>query len=214
MEIISFIIDFIIHIDVHLKDIFEALGPWTYVILFLIIFCETGLVVTPFLPGDSFLFATGVMAAVGNLELVILIPLLLSAAIIGDTTNYFIGRTLGDRVYEKGKMLFINKKHLEKARDFYMKNGLKAIIMARFVPIIRTFAPFVAGVSTMPYGTFIRYSIIGSLIWVPLFTLAGFFFGEIDFIAENIGLIGIGIIVVSVLPIIIGFLRSRKKTTV
>jgi len=211
MEVISIMVDFILHVDKHLLNISNMLGIWAYVILFLVIFCETGLVVTPFLPGDSFLFATGVLAGIEIFDIRALIPLLIIAAISGDMVNYWIGKQLGDKIYRRGKLLFINKNHLDKAQAFYIKNGFKAIILARFVPIVRTFAPFVAGMSNMPYATFTRYNVIGAFIWVIGFVVAGYLFGTIPIIANNIGVISIIIVVISVVPLILEFVANRQE---
>lgn len=216
MEIINFLIDFILHIDKHLQQIVTDYQTWTYLILFLIIFCETGLVVTPFLPGDSLLFAAGTIAAMPNepLSLVPLILLLISAAFIGDNTNYFTGKFLGHKVYEKNYRL-IKREYLDKTHLFYEKHGRITIIIARFMPIIRTFAPFVAGVGTMQYVRFVTFSILGNILWVTLFTMAGYFFGNIPLIKNNFTVAILAIIFVSLLPMIIGIvkniLKKRKK---
>jgi membrane-associated protein len=216
MEIINFLIDFILHIDKHLQQIVTDYQTWTYLILFLIIFCETGLVVTPFLPGDSLLFAAGTIAAMPNepLSLVPLILLLISAAFIGDNTNYFTGKFLGHKVYEKNYRL-IKREYLDKTHLFYEKHGRITIIIARFMPIIRTFAPFVAGVGTMHYIRFVTFSILGNILWVTLFTLAGYFFGNIPLIKNNFTIAILAIIFVSLLPMIVGIVKNmldkRKK---
>ena len=216
MEIINFLIDFILHIDKHLQQIVSDYQTWTYLILFLIIFCETGLVVTPFLPGDSLLFAAGTIAAMPNepLSLVPLILLLISAAFIGDNTNYFTGKFLGHKVYEKNYRL-IKREYLDKTHLFYEKHGRITIIIARFMPIIRTFAPFVAGVGTMQYARFVTFSIVGNILWVTLFTMAGYFFGNIPLIKNNFTVAILAIIFVSLLPMIAGIVKNilekRKK---
>lgn len=215
MEILHYLIDFVLHIDRHLQEIVTNYQTWTYLILFLIIFCETGLVVTPFLPGDSLLFAAGTIAAMPGEPLSIypLIILLITAAFLGDNTNYFIGKFLGHKVYEKNYRL-IKREYLDKTHVFYEKHGRITIIIARFMPIIRTFAPFVAGVGTMQYIRFVTFSILGNILWVTLFTLAGFFFGNIPLVKNNFSIAIITIIVISLLPMIITFgkkyLAGRK----
>lgn len=211
MNIISFLVDFILHLDVHLGQIIKSYGVFTYAILFSIIFMETGLVFIPFLPGDSLLFAAGAFAALSTLNIFVLIILLIIAAILGDTVNYWIGRYFGEQIVAHPKIP-INQKHIDQTEEFFKKHGGKTIILARFVPIVRTFAPFVAGAGQMEYKTFISYNIIGAIIWVLIATLAGFFFGNIPFIKENFSLVIIGVVVISVLPIIFEFIRSRLKT--
>lgn len=209
MDLVNFLIDFILHIDKHLLQIVTDYQTWTYLILFLIIFCETGLVVTPFLPGDSLLFAAGTIAAMPGhpLALLPLILLLITAAFIGDNTNYFTGKFLGHKVYEKNYRL-IKREYLDKTHRFYEKHGRITIIIARFMPIIRTFAPFVAGVGTMKYLRFVTYSFLGNVLWVSLFTLAGFFFGNIPFIKNNFSIAILTVIFLSMLPMIIAFVRN------
>lgn len=204
IDLFKTFIDFLLHIDIYLQHWVSDYRTWTYFILFLIIFCETGLVVTPFLPGDSLLFAAGTVAAMPNqpLNVVVIILLLISAAFIGDNTNYFIGRYLGIKVYEKDYR-FIKKKYLIKTHTFYEKHGGKTLIIARFMPIIRTFAPFVAGVGTMKYLRFFTFSILGNVLWVTLFSLAGYFFGNIPLIKKNFTLAILAIIFVSILPMIV-----------
>lgn len=189
------------------------MGPWMYVILFLIIFCETGLVVTPFLPGDSLLFAVGALAASPEavIHLPWLIPLLIIAAVAGDAVNYAIGRFLGPKVFQwEGSWIF-NKSHLEKAQQFYEKHGAKTIVLARFVPIVRTFAPFVAGVGAMQYRRFWFYNVIGGVTWVVLFLLLGYWFGSLEFVKKNFEYVIFGIVGLSVLPMLIEWMRSRKE---
>ena len=214
MELIRNLIDFILHIDQHLLKIVADYQTWTYLILFLIIFMETGLVVTPFLPGDSLLFAAGTIAAMPGepLQMMPLIILLICAAFSGDNTNYFIGRFLGHKVYEKNYRL-IRREYLDKTHAFYEKHGGKTLIIARFMPIIRTFAPFVAGVGRMTYIRFISFSIIGNVLWVILFTMGGYFFGNIPFIKNNFTMAILAIIFISLLPMIIAFIQGlfRKK---
>ncbi len=202
------LVDFILHIDVHLDEIIRSYGLWTYAILFLIIFVETGLVIMPLLPGDSLLFAAGAFAAKGSLDITALIVLLIIAAILGDTVNYSIGRTLGRR--EKG-IPFVKAEYLAKTHAFYEKHGGKTIIIARFMPIIRTFAPFVAGVGLMDYKKFLAYNVIGGVLWVTLMTLAGYLFGGIPFVEENFSLVVIAIVLLSVMPAVVEFVRHKLR---
>jgi membrane-associated protein len=213
MEFIKYIIDLFLHIDKNLVLVIAKYGTLTYGLLFFVIFMETGLVVTPFLPGDSLLFAAGALAAMGSLNIVFLWGLMALAAVIGDTVNYWIGHRLGRGVFEKGSKFF-KKEYLEEAEAFYAKHGGKAIILARFVPIVRTFAPFVAGISEMHYGKFISYNIIGGLSWVSLFLLGGFWFGNIPFVKENFHYVVIAIILISIVPIVWGMVKKGKKKTV
>ncbi len=212
MEFIKWIIDFILHIDVHLSEIMNTFGLWTYAILFLIIFIETGLVVTPFLPGDSLLFAAGALAKLNPdaLNIVWLYPLMVVAAVLGDTANYWIGHYLGPKVFTQ-KSRFFKKEYLDRTHAFYEKHGGKAIFLARFVPIIRTFAPFVAGIGKMTYSHFISYNIIGGIVWPALCLFAGYFFAEIPFVQDNFSLVAVAIILISVVPIFIEWLKGRKK---
>jgi membrane-associated protein len=209
MDVIRQLVDFILHIDVHLAELIARYGTGTLVLLFLIVFAETGLVVTPFLPGDSLLFAAGAFAARGALDIRLLVPVLLVAAILGDSVNYWIGHKLGRRAFS-GKIPFIKEEYLQRTERFYEKRGGKTIILARFVPIIRTFAPFVAGVGTMSYGRFFSYNVIGAVLWVFLFTVGGYFFGNLPLVQRNFKLVILAIIVVSVLPIVVEYLRARK----
>jgi membrane-associated protein len=211
-QLIKDFIDFVLHIDKHLLEIVTDYRTWTYLILFAIIFCETGLVVTPFLPGDSLIFAAGTIAAMEGqpLNIVFLILLLMAAAFSGDNTNYFIGRFLGTQVYERDFKL-IRREYLTKTHLFYEKHGGKTLIIARFMPIIRTFAPFVAGVGTMRYLRFFSFSVIGNILWVNLFALSGFFFGNIPFIKKNFSIAIMTIILVSVLPVIITIIRNMTS---
>lgn len=209
IEFLKHFLDIVLHIDVHLQLWITEYQSWTYMILFLIIFCETGLVITPFLPGDSLLFAAGTIAAMENhpLNILVIIFLLIVAAFTGDNTNYFTGRFLGQRVYDKDYKL-IRKEYLNKTHAFYEKHGGKTLIIARFMPIIRTFAPFVAGVGTMRYLRFFFYSIAGNILWVTMFSLGGYFFGNIPLVRKNFSLVILTIIVISLLPIVIAFLRK------
>jgi membrane-associated protein len=208
-DLFKFFIDFVLHIDRHLAEIVTNYQSWTYAILFIIVFCETGLVVTPFLPGDSLLFAAGAVAAMdGNpLNIFFLVPLLLLAAFIGDNTNYTIGRFLGTRVYEKNYRL-IKRKYLDETHAFYEKHGGKTLVIARFMPIIRTFAPFVAGVGTMKYQRFLMFCIIGNLLWVNIFSFAGYYFGNIPAVKNNFSLVVFGIIFVSFVPPVYAFVKQ------
>ena len=210
MELIKGFIEILLHLDTHLDLVIRNYGFWTYGIFFLIIFLETGLVVTPFLPGDSLLFAAGTFAALGSLDTKWLIILLSIAAIGGDTLNYWIGYIVGPKVFSKEKSRFLNKEYLQRTHQFYEKYGGKTIILARFIPIIRTFAPFVAGIGSMTYGRFITYNIVGGISWVVIFVLGGYFFGNIPFIRHNFSLVVAVIIFLSILPGIIEFLRHRK----
>ena len=210
MDILSTLLDFFLHLDVHLGEIIQNYGGWTYAILFMIIFAETGFVVTPFLPGDSLLFAAGTFAALGLLDPFLLFFLLFVAAVIGDTVNYWIGSVVGLRAFEK-KRRFLNREHLVKTQRFFEKYGGKTIVLARFVPIVRTFAPFVAGVGTMQYRKFVFYNILGAFLWTSLFIFGGYFIGNIPFVKENFEIAIMGIIFVSVLPMIIEYINSRRK---
>ncbi len=204
------LIDFILHIDVHLGEIIRSYGIWTYFILFLIIFCETGLVVTPFLPGDSLLFAAGAFAARGDINVFWLCTMLSVAAILGDTANYWIGNIAGPRVFHKEHVRFLNKEHLNRTHKFFEKYGGKTIIIARFVPIIRTFAPFVAGIGSMTYGRFIGYNAVGGILWILSFSVAGFYFGNIPMVKKNFTLVIFAIIIISILPGVIEFVRQHR----
>jgi membrane-associated protein len=209
MEFILQIIDFIVHVDTHLDAIIREYGTWTYAILFLIIFAETGLVVTPFLPGDSLLFAAGAFAARGSLSPALLFVLLAIAAILGDAVNYSVGRFLAPRA-QRG-FRFIRKEHLDRTHAFYEKHGGKTIIIARFMPIVRTFAPFVAGVGSMEYRRFAMFNVTGAVLWIALFVYAGFFFGNIPAVEHNFTLVIMAIIFVSILPGLIEFIRHRLR---
>lgn len=208
MEIIRFLIDFVLHLDQHLGEVIQNFGSWTYLLLFFIIFLETGFVVTPFLPGDSLLFAAGAFAGMGWLNVSLLFFLLAGAAILGDTVNYWIGHFIGPRAFS-GNIRFLKQEYLIRTREFYEKHGGKTIVLARFVPIVRTFAPFVAGVGAMSYGRFVTYNVVGGIIWVALFSFGGYFFGNIPFVKENFTLVILGIIFVSVLPPIVEYLKVR-----
>ncbi|MFJ7952289.1 VTT domain-containing protein [Lysinibacillus sp. NPDC096418] len=212
MSIIYDLISFIMHIDVHLKEIIEDFGVWSYAILFGIVFVETGVVIFPFLPGDSLLFASGALAAIGAFELWILIPVFLAAAILGDTVNYEIGKKVGTSIPPKSFLgRVINQERMDAAQRFFNKHGGKTIVIARFMPFIRTFIPFIAGASRMHYRYFIMYNILGAVLWVFSCTLLGYFFGNIPIIKDNFSTVLILIIVISVLPAIIGALKARKN---
>lgn len=215
MELIKTIIDFILHIDQHLVEIVSNYKTWTYLILFLIIFAETGFVVTPFLPGDSLLFAAGAIIAKpeSNLSIVLTCILLIVAAILGDLVNYHIGKFIGPKAFS-GKYRFLKKEYLEKTQQFYYKHGGKTIIYARFIPIIRTFAPFVAGIGTMSYLRFAAYNVVGGVAWVVSFLLLGYFFGGLPVIKDNFTYVIFGIIIVSVLPPLFEVIRERRKKPV
>jgi membrane-associated protein len=212
MDIIIYFIDFFIHLDKYLPIIIKSFGIWAYVIVFLVIFCETGLVITPILPGDSLLFALGSFAALGALNIEVLLVLLCVAAVAGDTVNYAIGHIVGPKVFLHENSRFFKKEYLQKTREFYEKHGGITIIIARFIPIIRTFAPFVAGIGAMTYPKFILYNICGGIAWVCLFLLGGYFFGNIPLIKNNFTLVVIVIIVISVLPGFIEFWRQRYNS--
>jgi membrane-associated protein len=210
MEILTTLIDIFLHMDEYLAQIITQYGTLTYVILFFVIFAETGLVVTPFLPGDSLIFAAGALAASTDLDPVILFLLLGTAAVLGDAANYTIGHKIGARAFD-GSIKFLKKEYLDKTHAFYEKHGNKTIFLARFVPIVRTFAPFVAGVGNMTYAHFATYNVVGAIVWVGLFTAAGYFFGEIPFVKENFEFVVIAIILISVLPAVYEWWKARNE---
>jgi membrane-associated protein len=210
MDFVRSVVDFFLHLDQHLNQIVTTYGVWTHLILFAIVFAETGLVVTPFLPGDSLLFAAGALAALGSLDLWLLVVLLIGAAILGDTVNYWVGAWIGPRAFS-GNVRFLRKDYLDRTRAFYEKHGGKTIILARFVPIIRTFAPFVAGVGAMGYARFIVYNIIGAVLWVGLFVPLGYFFGNMPTVKDNFSLVIFAIIGISMLPIAVEMFRARRS---
>jgi len=212
MEFLSRLLDFVLHLDKHLSGLIQSYGLWTYLILFLIIFLETGLVVTPFLPGDSLLFAAGTFASAKALNVYWLFVLLSGAAILGDTANYWIGHFIGPRVFHQEKSRFFKREYLDRTHRFYEKYGAETIIIARFVPIIRTFAPFVAGIGRMSYWKFISYNVIGGIGWVALFVFGGYFFGNIPFVRRHFGLVIIAIIVISVIPAIVEVVRHWRES--
>jgi membrane-associated protein len=204
-------LDIILHLDVYLDMLVTQYGTWVYAILFLVIFCETGLVVTPFLPGDSLLFIAGAVAAGGGLDPVWLAGLLMAAAILGDSTNYVIGRTVGDKLFKNPHSKIFRRDYLTKTHEFYERHGGKTVTLARFLPIIRTFAPFVAGLGKMNYLRFVSFSVLGSILWVGSLVTLGYFFGNIPFIKKNLTLLVLVIILISLLPMIIGLVRSRMS---
>ncbi|MCU7496817.1 MAG: DedA family protein [Ignavibacteria bacterium] len=210
MEHIRYFIDLFIHLDKHLNGIILEYGIWTYLLLFIVIFAETGFVVTPFLPGDSLLFAAGAFAALGSFNLALLFLILAVAAILGDTVNYWIGNYIGPKIFSEQKTRFLKKEHLERTHQFYEKHGGKTIIIARFIPIIRTFAPFVAGIGSMSYGRFISYNVFGGLLWVMLFLFAGYFFGNLPFVKNNFSFVILAIILISVMPGFIEYFRQKR----
>jgi membrane-associated protein len=204
------LIDILLHLDRHLGEVIRHYGVWTYLLLFLIVFCETGLVVTPFLPGDSLLFAVGTFAAVGVLDLWLLVLLLSAAAILGDSANYAVGLRVGPRVFRREEVRFLNRKHLEHTRRFYERYGAKTIVIARFVPIVRTFAPFVAGIGRMRYRRFLFYNVTGALLWIVGLLLAGYLFGNIPVVRRNFSLAVLAVIALSILPALIELWRQRR----
>jgi len=210
MELLAWFIDVVLHLDTHLLALTQQYGVWVYAILFMIIYCETGLVVTPFLPGDSLLFVAGALCGMGALQLELLVPLLILAAFGGDNTNYWIGRLIGIPLLKRADGL-IKREHLDKTHAFYEKHGGKTIIFARFLPIIRTFAPFVAGIGLMRYRLFMLFSALGSVLWIGSLTVAGYFFGNIPVVKDNLTAIILGIIVLSLLPAFRGLIRQRKQ---
>ena len=210
MELIKDLASFILHIDSHLADLIARYGTWTYAILVLIVFCETGLVITPLLPGDSLLFAAGTFAALGSLDPVLLNVLLFAAVIAGDNVNYWIGRWIGPRAFS-GEIRFFRKEYLDRTSAFFARHGGKTVILARFIPIVRTFTPFVAGIGAMTYPRFLAYSLGGGALWVTFFIWAGYLFGNLPFVRENFSLVVLAIILLSVLPIVIGVLKERRR---
>lgn len=208
MEQIKFLIDLFLHLDEKMLEIIRQYGTWTYAILFVVIFMETGFVVTPFLPGDSLLFAAGSFAALGDLNVWLLLGLLMIAAIGGDTINYWIGHYMGDRAYN---VKWIKKEYLDRTHAFFEKHGGKTIFLARFVPIVRTFAPFVAGMGRMSYGYFFSYNVFGGIVWVLTFTLLGYFFGNLDFVKKNFELVIFAIIFISVIPAVWEAWKARRE---
>ncbi len=213
MEVIQQIIDFILHIDVHLAELVAMYGTWIYAILFLIIFCETGLVVTPFLPGDSLLFVAGTIASIGsnNVNVHLMALLLMGAAVLGDACNYLIGKFFGEKLFSNPDSRIFKQSYLQKTHEFYEKYGGGTIILARFVPIVRTFAPFVAGMGHMNYKRFASFNVIGGVAWVAIFMYAGYFFGELEFVRNNLSMLMIAIIIISVIPGVVEFVRIKRR---
>ncbi|WP_445368486.1 DedA family protein [Methylomonas sp. BW4-1] len=209
MDWLHYLTDILLHIDKHLANIISDYGTLTYAILFLVIFVETGFVVMPFLPGDSLLFAAGAFVAMDAFNLPILLGVLGAAAVLGDTVNYWIGRSIGQRAYS---LSWVNREHLDRAQAFYDTYGAKTIVLARFVPIVRTFAPFVAGIGKMPYSTFILYNIVGGVAWVLICVFAGYFFGNIPLVKKNFELVVLGIVLISILPIVLEVWKARKQS--
>lgn len=216
MDFLYLIIDFILHIDEHLTELSAQYGVWIYAILFAIIFCETGLVVMPLLPGDSLLFAAGSIAAIGGMNIHLMVLLLIIAAILGDAVNFTIGKYFGEKLFSNPNSKIFKQSHLQKTQNFYAKHGGKTIIIARFMPIVRTFAPFVAGMGRMHYGQFFLYNVIGAVMWVVGFSYLGYFFGNMQIVKDNLSLVLIAIIVLSILPAVIEIARHKmtaKKET-
>jgi len=211
VEILSGFVDIALNLDRHLQWVVANYGGWIYAILFLVIFCETGLVVTPFLPGDSLLFAAGTVAAAGGLDVHLMALLLIVAAILGDTVNYAIGRYLGPKVFHYEDSVWLNRRHLDRAHAFYERHGGKTIVIARFVPIIRTYAPFVAGIGAMQYRRFLAYNVGGAVLWVVSLAYAGYYFGNLPLVKDNLTLVLVGIIILSIMPAVVEYLRHRRK---
>lgn len=209
MEYLAQFLDLVLHLDKHLTVLIQTYGTWVYLILFLIIYCETGLVVTPFLPGDSLLFVAGALAGLGALDVHGLFALLVVASFAGDNTNYWIGRYIGPRIFKRQRSRFFNPAHLTRTQRFYEKHGGKTLVLARFLPIVRTFAPFVAGIGHMHYPKFMFFSFSGSVFWIGFFIYGGYYFGNIPFVKNNLTLFILGIIVLSISPAIIGFVRQK-----
>jgi membrane-associated protein len=208
MEILTFLVDLVLHLDRHLIELIQNYGAWVYLILFLIVFAETGLVVTPFLPGDSLLFVAGTLAAAGGLDLGLLIVLLCIAAILGDSVNYAIGKHVGERMVRSGR--FVRQEHIDRTHAFFDRYGGKTIVIARFVPIVRTFAPFVAGIGKMDYGRFLLFNVTGGVFWVVSLTTAGYFFGNLPIVKDNLSLVVLGIVIASIMPAVIEYVRHRR----
>ena len=212
LDLVKNALDVFLHLDAHLNEWAIALGPWLYVVLFLVVFCETGLVVTPFLPGDSLLFAIGALASIDGspISLPLMVVLLIAAAVLGDAVNYSIGSYVGPAVFTSERSRLLNPEHLRRTQEFYARHGRKTIFLARFVPIVRTFAPFVAGIGRMSYPVFAAWNVTGGFVWVVSLTLAGYFFGEIPVVKNNFETVILAIIGISVLPILLEYLRSRR----
>jgi membrane-associated protein len=211
MELVGALWDFVVHLDAHLASFVSQHGAWVYALLFAIVFCETGLVVTPFLPGDSLLFVVGALAAAGGMDIVLVMALLVAAALSGDNVNYWIGRWAGPKVFRLEDSRWFNRRHLARTHDFYDRHGGKAIILARFLPIVRTYVPFVAGVGAMPYARFLAFSVAGALAWVLSLCLAGYWFGNIPAVKKNLGAVILVIVVMSVTPMAVALWRARRR---
>jgi len=211
MELLHQLVDLFLHLDTHLRAILTEYGGWTYLLLTLTVFCETGLVVTPFLPGDSLLFAAGTFAALGAMDLWLLVGLLSAAAVLGDTVNYWAGHFLGPRLAGAGRIRFIKPAHLERTHRFYERYGAKTIVLARFVPIVRTLAPFVAGLGSMGYRKFMAYNVVGGVAWVLVCVLGGYFFGNLPFVQKNFSLVILAIVFLSLLPMLVEIVRARRR---
>ncbi len=211
MDLIPYLLDILLHLDRHLGDIIRDFGVWTYLILFVIVFCETGLVVTPILPGDSLLFAVGTFAALGALDLAVSLIMLSVAAVAGDSINYAIGYRVGPSVFRGERSRWLNREYLDRTHRFYERHGPKTIVIARFVPIVRTFAPFVAGIGRMTYSRFLTYNVAGGIAWIAILVLGGYFFGSIPVVKRNFTVVILAIIVISMLPVLIEILRQRVK---
>lgn len=214
MELITYLVNVVMHLDSHLLALTQQYGIWIYAILFAIIFSETGLVIFPFLPGDSLLFVAGALCGIGALDISMLLPLLMLAAFLGDNTNYWTGRLIGKRLVKLGNSRFIKHEHLDKTHDFYKKHGGKTIIFARFLPIVRTFAPFVAGIARMHYRLFMMFSAAGSVVWIAFFVIGGFFLGNIPVIKDNLTLMILTIVFVSLVPAMLEFIRHRRAQSI
>jgi len=210
MELFATLWDFVVHLDAHLAAFVAEHGAWVYALLFAIVFCETGLVVTPFLPGDSLLFVVGALAAAGAMDIALVMALLVSAALCGDNVNYWVGRWAGPRVFRVEDSRWFNRRYLERTHAFYERHGGKAILIARFVPIVRTYVPFVAGIGTMPYLRFLAFSVAGALLWVVSLCLAGYWFGNIPLVKDNLGAVILAIFIISVMPIALEYVRARR----
>jgi membrane-associated protein len=213
MEFIKHAVDFVLHVDKHLLELVATYGTWTYGILFAIIFLETGLVVTPFLPGDSLLFAAGALAGADALDIGVLVPLLIAAAVIGDNVNYVIGRNVGPRVFTAEHNRFFKREHLSRTHEFYERHGGKMLVLARFVPIVRTFAPFVAGIGRMSYPRFLAFSVAGGTLWVASFSLLGYFFGSLPIVQENFSIAVVVVIFISLVPMAVEVWKARRSRT-
>lgn len=211
MDIINLVIEFVLHFDKHLDTIIDLFGPVTYILLFLVVFCETGLVVFPFLPGDSLIFAAAAFAARGSLNIWVLVLVLLVAAILGNSMNFLVGNMIGQRIYSRAKNGLVKKEYIEKARSFYNKYGGKAVVISRFVPIVRTFIPFVAGVGKMKFSSFNMYNVLGGTLWVGLMSALGYFFGNLKIVKENFSIVAIAIVLISVAPAIVTVILEKRK---